>query len=178
MRTTCQRWIVRIGEWGFDLAVPVYEPCFKGARDSGPLQALYEYICIYIYIFPRFNQVKSIKSSQWINQVEGSQLQNSWERPLQVSDTTHVHHWCTHVFVMMTHLHLFIGPCSLCCCNVLPYVLSYNQIYNFGYQWMVIMSTQLIGFSIGGISCRFLVQPPSMIWPANLVNCALFNALQ
>ena len=39
------------------------------------------------------------------------------------------------------------------------------------------MSTQLIGFSIGGIAKRFLVQPPSMIWPANLVNCALFNTL-
>ncbi|EMD35965.1 hypothetical protein CERSUDRAFT_115910 [Gelatoporia subvermispora B] len=53
----------------------------------------------------------------------------------------------------------------------------YSQIYNFSYQWMVVMSTQLIGFSIGGIARRFLVQPPSMIWPANLVNCALFNTL-
>ncbi|KAI1791295.1 OPT oligopeptide transporter [Ganoderma leucocontextum] len=53
----------------------------------------------------------------------------------------------------------------------------YNQTYNFGYQWMVVMSTQLIGFSIGGIARRFLVQPPSMIWPANLVTCALFNTL-
>ena len=60
---------------------------------------------------------------------------------------------------------------------------------------MVVMSTQLIGFSIGGILRRFLVQPPSMsetqfcskelllksslllVWPANLVNCALFNTL-
>lgn len=39
------------------------------------------------------------------------------------------------------------------------------------------MSTQLIGFSIGGIARRFLVAPPSMIWPLNLVNCALFNTL-
>lgn len=34
-----------------------------------------------------------------------------------------------------------------------------------------------IGFSIGGIAKRFLVAPPSMIWPANLVTCALFNTL-
>ncbi|EPQ50620.1 small oligopeptide transporter [Gloeophyllum trabeum ATCC 11539] len=53
----------------------------------------------------------------------------------------------------------------------------YNQIYNFSYQWMVVMSTQLIGFSIGGIARRFLVSPPSMIWPSNLVLCALFNTL-
>lgn len=55
------------------------------------------------------------------------------------------------------------------------------------------MSTQLIGFSIGGIARRFLVDPPSMsaspllcafgfthaviVWPANLVNTALFNTL-
>ncbi|KAG1878964.1 OPT oligopeptide transporter protein-domain-containing protein [Suillus subluteus] len=53
----------------------------------------------------------------------------------------------------------------------------YGQRYSFVYQWMVVMSTQLIGFSIGGILRRFLVQPPSMIWPANLVTCALFNTL-
>jgi hypothetical protein len=44
-------------------------------------------------------------------------------------------------------------------------------------QWMLVMSTQLIGFSIGGICKRFLVAPPSMIWPANLVTAALFNTL-
>ncbi|KAJ6602371.1 OPT oligopeptide transporter [Mycena sp. CBHHK59/15] len=53
----------------------------------------------------------------------------------------------------------------------------YNQTYNFSYQWFVVMSTQMIGFSIGGVARRFLVAPPSMIWPANLVNCALFNTL-
>ncbi|KAJ7129479.1 small oligopeptide transporter [Mycena epipterygia] len=53
----------------------------------------------------------------------------------------------------------------------------YDQTYNFSFQWLVVMSTQLIGFSIGGIARRFLVQPPSMIWPANLVTCALFNTL-
>ncbi|KAH0835722.1 OPT oligopeptide transporter [Lanmaoa asiatica] len=53
----------------------------------------------------------------------------------------------------------------------------YNQTYNFSYQWMLVMSTQLLGFSIGGILRRFLVQPPSMIWPVNLVTCALFNTL-
>ncbi|EDR05142.1 oligopeptide transporter [Laccaria bicolor S238N-H82] len=31
-----------------------------------------------------------------------------------------------------------------------------NQTYNFSYQWMIVMSTQLIGFSIGGITRRFL----------------------
>lgn len=38
----------------------------------------------------------------------------------------------------------------------------YHKSYNFGYQFIVVMSTQLIGFSIGGIAKRFLVSPPSM----------------
>ncbi|KAI5989473.1 OPT oligopeptide transporter protein-domain-containing protein [Pisolithus marmoratus] len=53
----------------------------------------------------------------------------------------------------------------------------YNIKYNFGYQWMFVMSTQMIGFSMGGILRRFLVNPPSMIWPINLVTCAFFNTL-
>lgn len=53
----------------------------------------------------------------------------------------------------------------------------YNQYWSFAYQWMLVMSTQLIGFSIGGIARRFLVAPPSMIWPNALVSCALFNTL-
>ena len=44
-------------------------------------------------------------------------------------------------------------------------------------QWLLVMSTQLIGFSIGGICKRFVVAPPSMIWPDNLVTAVLFNAL-
>jgi hypothetical protein len=39
------------------------------------------------------------------------------------------------------------------------------------------MSTQLIGFSIGGICKRFVVTPPSMIWPENLLTAVLFNTL-
>ncbi|KAF8268078.1 OPT oligopeptide transporter [Lactarius quietus] len=53
----------------------------------------------------------------------------------------------------------------------------YNQSPNFAYQWLLVMSTQLIGVSIGGICKRFLVDPPSMIWPSSLVNIALYNTL-
>jgi len=53
----------------------------------------------------------------------------------------------------------------------------YGQQFNFSYQWFLVISTQMIGFSLGGVCKRFLVSPPSMIWPANLVYCALFNTL-
>lgn len=44
-------------------------------------------------------------------------------------------------------------------------------------QWFLVMSSQLIGFSAGGITSRFLVIPSNMIWPTTLVTCALFNTL-
>ncbi|RPD65159.1 small oligopeptide transporter [Lentinus tigrinus ALCF2SS1-7] len=53
----------------------------------------------------------------------------------------------------------------------------YDQNFNFAYQWMLVMSTQLIGFSVGGLARRLLVAPASMIWPNTLVVCALFNTL-
>ncbi|KAF8493699.1 OPT oligopeptide transporter protein-domain-containing protein [Russula emetica] len=53
----------------------------------------------------------------------------------------------------------------------------YNQHPPFAYQWLLVMSTQLIGFSIAGIYKRFVVIPPSMIWPENLLTAVLFNAL-
>jgi hypothetical protein len=70
----------------------------------------------------------------------------------------------------------------------------YHQRRSFWYSWMLVMSTQLIGFSIGGIARRFLVAPASMsklmnlgfksngayqlsVWPNTLVSCALFNTL-
>ncbi|KAJ7822431.1 small oligopeptide transporter [Mycena leptocephala] len=53
----------------------------------------------------------------------------------------------------------------------------YDQSFSFPFQWMLVISTQCIGFSIGGITRRFLVSPPSMIWPNTLVSCALFNTL-
>ncbi|KZP32187.1 OPT oligopeptide transporter [Athelia psychrophila] len=53
----------------------------------------------------------------------------------------------------------------------------YGQQLGWSYQIMLILSTQIIGFSLGGLLRRFLVWPSSMIWPGALVNCALFNTL-
>lgn len=38
----------------------------------------------------------------------------------------------------------------------------YNQAWNFAYQWLIVMATQIIGFSMGGFLQRFIVSPPSM----------------
>ncbi|KAH9979452.1 OPT oligopeptide transporter [Lactifluus volemus] len=55
--------------------------------------------------------------------------------------------------------------------------IFYNQHPNFIYQWLFVMSTQLIGFSIGGICQHVLVAPASMIWPSIFPLCAIFNTL-
>ena len=57
--------------------------------------------------------------------------------------------------------------------------LSLHDRTQFFYidQWFLVISTQLIGYSIGGICKRFLVDPPSMIWPNALLLTALFNTL-
>ncbi|KAI6005109.1 OPT oligopeptide transporter [Pisolithus orientalis] len=53
----------------------------------------------------------------------------------------------------------------------------YNQSLSNSYQYFLVLATQLIGFSLGGLLRRFLVYPCSMIWPGALVNSALFNTL-
>lgn len=60
---------------------------------------------------------------------------------------------------------------------VLSQELFYGQNFGYGYEVMVCLSTQLIGFGIAGLFKRFLVWPSSMIWPGAIVNAALFNTL-
>jgi OPT family oligopeptide transporter len=60
---------------------------------------------------------------------------------------------------------------------VLTQQVFYGQQLPFNYKIMLILSSQIIGFSLGGLMRRFLVWPSSMIWPGALVNCALFNTL-
>ncbi|KAJ7900254.1 small oligopeptide transporter, partial [Mycena olivaceomarginata] len=60
------------------------------------------------------------------------------------------------------------------CINVAVQRVFYGQNYNFSCEF-VVMSSQLIGYSMGGITRRFLVEPPSMIWPGNLITCVILN---
>lgn len=40
-----------------------------------------------------------------------------------------------------------------------------------------VVTSQILGYGMAGIMRKFLVWPAAMIWPANLVNCALFQTL-
>ncbi|CAG8222240.1 unnamed protein product [Penicillium salamii] len=46
-----------------------------------------------------------------------------------------------------------------------------------GFQILLTLSTQLIGYGCAGIARRFLVYPPAMMWPKNLAQIALNRAL-
>jgi OPT family oligopeptide transporter len=53
----------------------------------------------------------------------------------------------------------------------------YKQKITFGYQILLVISSQVLGFSLGGLLRQFVVWPSSMIWPGALVNSALLNTL-
>ncbi|TFK93530.1 OPT oligopeptide transporter [Polyporus arcularius HHB13444] len=53
----------------------------------------------------------------------------------------------------------------------------YGQNPGIGYQLLLTLSSQMIGYSWAGLVRQILVWPSSMIWPSALVSCALLNTL-
>ncbi|EXV01840.1 OPT oligopeptide transporter [Metarhizium robertsii] len=53
----------------------------------------------------------------------------------------------------------------------------YDQHFKWGFQLLLMVSTQAMGFGVAGIARRFLVWPSAMVWPANLVTCTVMHAL-
>jgi len=60
---------------------------------------------------------------------------------------------------------------------VLVQQVFYNQVVPLSYQILLAVSSQVVGYSIGGALRQFVVWPSNMIWPGALVNSALFNTL-
>ncbi|KAF9929717.1 hypothetical protein BGZ67_006168 [Mortierella alpina] len=53
----------------------------------------------------------------------------------------------------------------------------YLQDFGFLANFLLILTTQMLGYGMAGVLRRYLVYPAAMIWPANLVQVALFNTL-
>lgn len=53
----------------------------------------------------------------------------------------------------------------------------YKQDLGWGGGFLLVMTTQLIGYGMAGVLRPYLVYPSSMVWPANLVNISLFRSL-
>lgn len=55
--------------------------------------------------------------------------------------------------------------------------LWYKQNFGWAFQILFGITTLCTGYGLAGLARRFLVWPSSMIWPSDLVNCALFYTL-
>lgn len=53
----------------------------------------------------------------------------------------------------------------------------YHQDVGIVYQLLLTISTQILGYSFAGLTRRFLVRPPSMIWPGILMSTAMFTTM-
>ena len=53
----------------------------------------------------------------------------------------------------------------------------YHQDVNVIYQLLLTISTQILGYAFAGLTRRFLVRPPSMIWPGILMSTAMFTTM-
>jgi OPT family oligopeptide transporter len=53
----------------------------------------------------------------------------------------------------------------------------YKQNVTITYQILLILSTQILGYTFAGLSRRFLVRPGGMIWPGTLMSAAMFTTL-
>ncbi|KAJ1677808.1 hypothetical protein EV182_005393, partial [Spiromyces aspiralis] len=55
--------------------------------------------------------------------------------------------------------------------------LKFGQPLGLGYGFLILLTSQCLGYSLAGLFRRLLVDPPAMVWPATLTNVAMFKAL-
>ena len=53
----------------------------------------------------------------------------------------------------------------------------YKQHPGISYQLLLTISTQVLGYAFAGLTRRYLVRPPSMIWPGTLMSTAMFTTM-
>lgn len=58
----------------------------------------------------------------------------------------------------------------------LPQYFNMPWAISFGYQILIALSTNFIGYGLAGLCRRFLVYPSSCVWPSSLVTIALNTA--
>ncbi|KAJ5107487.1 hypothetical protein N7456_004162 [Penicillium angulare] len=53
----------------------------------------------------------------------------------------------------------------------------WNRKYGAGFSFLYLLTTQMIGFGLTGLSRRWIVYPGAVIWPTSLSSTVLFRAL-
>lgn len=60
---------------------------------------------------------------------------------------------------------------------ILAQMIFYKQNFGLVFQILLTICTQSLGYGMAGVMRKFLVYPAAMIWPTNLVNVSLMNAM-
>lgn len=53
----------------------------------------------------------------------------------------------------------------------------YNMDLNAGYQILLVITSQMAGYGLAGLTRRWIVYPAAAIWPQTLISVSLFDAL-
>lgn len=53
----------------------------------------------------------------------------------------------------------------------------YGQKFGWGYQLLLTITCQMLGFGMAGLTRRWLVEPAAMIWPSNLITTTMFETI-
>lgn len=55
--------------------------------------------------------------------------------------------------------------------------IFYGQAWGWGFQLLLVISTQAMGFGVAGVLRRFLVWPAAMVWPQVLITTTVMDGL-
>ncbi|KAH7088482.1 OPT oligopeptide transporter protein-domain-containing protein [Paraphoma chrysanthemicola] len=104
-----------------------------------------------------------------------SQYKTSWKRQLRLwlaqGQWNEKEHCCVYVSSNVSFGFAFATDV------IVEQVKFYHQDLGIIYQILLVLSTQILGYSLAGLTRRYLVRPSGMIWPATLVSTAMFTAL-
>lgn len=53
----------------------------------------------------------------------------------------------------------------------------YHQKLGILYQILLTISTQVLGYTLAGLTRQYLVRPSGMIWPGTLASAAMFSSI-
>lgn len=82
-----------------------------------------------------------------------------------------------HTVVVLMANATFNGGAAYATDIILAQRAFYNQRFGWGFEILLCVSNNMLGFGMAGFFNRFLVQPSAMLWPSNLINTSLFTAL-
>ncbi|CAG8768512.1 12100_t:CDS:10 [Gigaspora margarita] len=134
-----------------------------------------------IYYFRANNLVYSVFFVILISYIAGKWLENilpnkkfrikNWEFDLNPGPFNYKEHVCIVVAASA-------GGVSAYAVDIISIQeLFYNTRVNFLVGFMLLISTQMIGYGLTGFVRNYLVRPPNMIWPQSLVSATMFNTL-